>query len=100
MPTFATTWGLGDYPAMARLLMPAAEAVVAAAEVGPNDRVLDVATGTGNAAERDRLVAQGRWEAMRADLRSFVGERGVTDGDLFRLEFEYLVMTATPGPAS
>ncbi|MEU7799015.1 class I SAM-dependent methyltransferase [Micromonospora arborensis] len=264
MRTFATTWGVGDYPAMARLLTPAAEAVVAAAGVRPDDRVLDVATGTGNAAllaaqrgarttgvdleptllalarrratdagltvdwrlgdairmplpddsadvvlsvfgvmyasdhdavarelsrvcapggrvalaawtpgdflpamgqvlgdylppppagsvppsrwgdresarrlleaaglrvisavshrlhlsfpdgdaattllidtaghvvaERDRLVAQGRWEAMRANLRSFVGERGVTDGDHFRLELEYLVMTATPGP--
>ncbi|MET7669290.1 class I SAM-dependent methyltransferase [Micromonospora luteifusca] len=266
MRTFATTWGVGDYPAMARLLMPAAEAVVAAAGVRPDDRVLDVATGTGNAAvlaaqcgarttgvdlepallalagrratdagltvdwrlgdairlpladdsadvvlsvfgvmyasdhdtaarelsrvcapsgrvalaawtpgdllpamgqvlggflpppppgsvppsrwgdrksagrlleaaglhvvsadahrlhltfpdgdvatsllidtaghvvaERDRLVAQGRWEVMCAALRSFVGERGVTDGDLFRLELEYLVMTARPAPAT
>ncbi|MEV4500266.1 hypothetical protein AB0J84_31825, partial [Micromonospora arborensis] len=51
-------------------------------------------------AERDRLVAQGRWEAMRASLRSFVGERGVTDGEVFRLELGYLVLIATPGPAT
>ncbi|WP_460915759.1 class I SAM-dependent methyltransferase [Plantactinospora veratri] len=47
-------------------------------------------------AERDRLVAQCRWEALRADLRSFVGERGVTDGGHFRLELEYLLVTAAP----
>ena len=46
----ATTWGAGDYPAMARRLMPVAEAVVAAAAVREGDRVVDVATGTGNAA--------------------------------------------------
>lgn len=35
---------------MGRLLEPAASAAVDAAAVGPGDRVLDVATGTGNAA--------------------------------------------------
>ncbi len=45
-----TTWGLGDYPLMARHLKPAARAVVDCADIRPADRVLDVATGTGNAA--------------------------------------------------
>lgn len=45
-----TTWGVGDYPSMARLLVPVARAAVDAGEVGPGNRVLDVATGTGNAA--------------------------------------------------
>ncbi|MEU6206291.1 hypothetical protein ABZ814_22230 [Micromonospora musae] len=45
-------------------------------------------------AERDRLVAQRRWEALRADLRSLVDDRGVTDGGRFRLELEYLLVTA------
>jgi SAM-dependent methyltransferase len=45
-----TTWGAGDYPSMARRLMPAAEAAVAAAAIREGDRVVDVATGTGNAA--------------------------------------------------
>ncbi|MEV7989850.1 class I SAM-dependent methyltransferase [Micromonospora sp. NPDC085948] len=49
--------------------------------------------------ERDRLVAQGRWEALRADLRSFVGDRGVADGGRFRLEVEYLLTTAVPAAA-
>ncbi|MGC5287730.1 class I SAM-dependent methyltransferase [Micromonospora sp. DT231] len=265
MGAFVTTWAAGDYPAMARRLMPAAEAVVAAAAPGPDDRVVDVATGTGNAAilaarrgartvgvdleptlvdmarrratddglavdwrvgdagrlplpddsadvvlsvfgviyandheaaarelgrvcapsgrvllaawtpgsllpamgqvlggylppppagsappsrwgdatlvgqllaaadlritstvvhrlglsfadadaatsllidtaghvvaERERLVAQGRWEALRADLRSFVRDRGVADGGRFRLEAEYLLTTAVPAAA-
>lgn len=45
-----TTWGVGDYPAMARRLLPAALAAVSAAKIQPGDRVLDVAAGTGNAA--------------------------------------------------
>ncbi|MFD0974949.1 class I SAM-dependent methyltransferase [Plantactinospora endophytica] len=50
-------------------------------------------------AERDRLVAQGRWEALRADLRSFVGDRGVADDGGVRLGLEYLLLTATPSSA-
>lgn len=46
----ATTWGAGDYPLMARQLRPAALAAVDAAAVVPGDRIVDVATGTGNAA--------------------------------------------------
>lgn len=45
-----TTWGAGDYPLMARHLEPAARTVVEVAAIRPDDRVLDVATGTGNAA--------------------------------------------------
>ena len=45
-----TTWGAGDYPLMARRLVPAARAAVAEARIRPGDRVLDLATGTGNAA--------------------------------------------------
>ncbi|MFS0853669.1 class I SAM-dependent methyltransferase [Microbacterium sp. 179-I 3D4 NHS] len=44
-------WALGDYSAIAREVIPAlGRELVAAAEVGPDDRVLDVAAGTGNAA--------------------------------------------------
>jgi SAM-dependent methyltransferase len=45
-----TTWGAGEYALMADRLLPAAARVVGAAGVEPADRVLDVATGTGNAA--------------------------------------------------
>jgi len=45
-----TTWGVGEYPLMARHLQPAAVAAVEAAAVLASERVVDVATGTGNAA--------------------------------------------------
>ncbi|MEX2553940.1 MAG: class I SAM-dependent methyltransferase [Actinomycetota bacterium] len=45
-----TTWGLGDYPAMAELLLPAATVLLDALDVKPGERVLDLACGTGNAA--------------------------------------------------
>lgn len=44
-------WALGDYPAVAREIIPALGPVlVRAAGVGPGQRVLDVAAGSGNAA--------------------------------------------------
>ena len=45
-----STWALGEYPLMAEHLEPAAIAAVDRADVQARDRVLDVATGTGNAA--------------------------------------------------
>ena len=45
-----TTWGVGDYPRMALKLEPIAAAAVQSVSVGPGVRVLDIATGTGNAA--------------------------------------------------
>jgi SAM-dependent methyltransferase len=45
-----TTWGMGDYPRMALELEPVAAAAVHSVPVGPEVRVLDIATGTGNAA--------------------------------------------------
>lgn len=44
-------WASGDYPSVARELIPRlGERLVAAAGVGAGDRVLDVAAGSGNAA--------------------------------------------------
>lgn len=45
-----TTWGIGDYAAMAERLSGAAELAVERAQVTSADRVLDVACGSGNAA--------------------------------------------------
>jgi SAM-dependent methyltransferase len=45
------TWGAGDYAEVAdRLVLPLGHEIVAEVGVGPRDVVLDVATGTGNAA--------------------------------------------------
>ena len=46
-----TVWGLGDYGAVAaELVAPLGPELVAATGIGPGTRVLDIATGTGNAA--------------------------------------------------
>jgi len=41
-------WGAGDYDPFAAMLRPSSGRVVQAAEVGPDDDVLDVACGSGN----------------------------------------------------
>ena len=44
-------WASGDYPAMVEtFLLPLGPRLVAACEIGPGQKVLDVASGTGNAA--------------------------------------------------
>jgi SAM-dependent methyltransferase len=48
----AALWGLADYFGLARLLEPAADALIEETAPGPGDRVLDVAAGTGNVALR------------------------------------------------
>ena len=44
-------WALGDYPSVAAEIIPDLDArLIAACGVGPRDRALDVASGSGNAA--------------------------------------------------
>lgn len=43
-------WASADYAAVATLIVPMAERLAQAADLRPGDRVLDVATGSGNAA--------------------------------------------------
>lgn len=43
-------WTVGHYPTLARIFLPLAAELVDAVLVGPDDRVLDVACGTGNVA--------------------------------------------------
>ena len=53
MPTATTPWALGDYDRFARALVwDLGAELVAACGVGPGQRVLDVAAGTGNVALR------------------------------------------------
>jgi ubiquinone/menaquinone biosynthesis C-methylase UbiE len=46
----ATTWGVGEYALMAERLHPVAVLAADRAGIRAGDRVVDVATGTGNAA--------------------------------------------------
>jgi SAM-dependent methyltransferase len=54
-------WTVGDFPQIAERTVPAAAAIVERLGVGDGDRVLDVATGTGNgaliAAQRGAIVS-------------------------------------------
>jgi SAM-dependent methyltransferase len=45
-----TTWGAGEYALMAQALKPASTLAVDAVNISAGERVIDVATGTGNAA--------------------------------------------------
>src|SRR4051812_47845463 len=45
-----TTWGLGDYPAMAAQLAPVAHTVLEVVAPERGSHLVDAATGTGNAA--------------------------------------------------
>jgi len=58
-------WTIGDYPAIARHLLPISEATVASLDIQPGERVLDVAVGDGNAAI---LAARRRAHVTGIDL--------------------------------
>ena len=52
-------WSSGDYPVIARRLLPISLALIDAVGIGPGDQVLDVGVGNGNAAiEAARRGAQ------------------------------------------
>jgi ubiquinone/menaquinone biosynthesis C-methylase UbiE len=76
-------WGLGDYPAVAAEVIPSlGSVVVEACGVGPHDRVLDVAAGSGNAAIPAALagasvVASDLTPELFAAGRSVAARRGV-----------------------
>jgi SAM-dependent methyltransferase len=66
-------WSLGKYDELAQHLMPAAEAVAAAAGNGDGRRAIDVAAGNGNAAVA--LAARG-WRVVATDLAPRMIELG------------------------
>ena len=92
-----TTWGAGDYPLMAEQLDRAAAAAVDLADVQRGDRVIDVATGTGNAA----LLAAARGaEVLGVDfepgLLDVARRRGVDLG--LHVRWEAADLAALPVP--
>lgn len=61
-----TAWALGDYPRFAReMIWNFGPTLVAACDIGPGQRVLDVAAGTGNVAIR---AAQAGADVVACDL--------------------------------
>ncbi len=81
MQTLALDWGVGRYETIAALLLPAAEIVVAAAELKRGDRVVDIGCGTGNAA---LLAARRGAEVIGVDpasrLIDVAAERAAREG--------------------
>jgi SAM-dependent methyltransferase len=74
-------WGVGEYERTAAELEPVSEHVVSLAEIRPGERVVDLATGTGNAAlmaARARAVVKGLDAAPR--LIDIARERAAAAG--------------------
>ncbi|MCM0678364.1 class I SAM-dependent methyltransferase [Micromonospora phytophila] len=79
------TWASGDYGAVAALIHPISEATVQAADLSAGSRVLDVATGTGNAAI---AAARCLCEVTAVDYVTDLMDRGRA-----RAEAEHLTVT-------
>jgi SAM-dependent methyltransferase len=78
---------IGDYSFWSRFFEPASEALVEAAGIGPQDRVLDVAAGNGNTA----LAAARRGAVVTAvDITPAQIERGRRRAEAEGLEVEWL----------
>ncbi|WP_372969300.1 methyltransferase domain-containing protein [Microbacterium sp.] len=72
-------WALGDYAAVAREVIPElGRVIVAESGVGPGDRVLDVAAGTGNASIE---AARAGASVIASDLTPELLEIGRTDAE-------------------
>ncbi len=90
-------WTVGDFPDIAKRTVPAAEAIAERLGIGAGERVLDVATGTGNgalvAAERG-AVASGldltpKLLAVAAERAAAAGfEIDLVEGDAEALPYE------------
>jgi SAM-dependent methyltransferase len=90
------TWSEGDFGMVAGIVMMVAEDLVEALEVLPDEKVLDVACGSGNGA-----LAAGRraWgNTVGADFVPALLERGRERAAAERLEIEFVEADATDLP--
>jgi SAM-dependent methyltransferase len=85
------TWASGDYSRVATLIVPVAERIVDLADLRAGARVLDVATGSGNAA---LAAARSGGEVIGIDYVETLLERGRA-----RAEAEHLVIELVLGDA-
>lgn len=89
-------WASGDYPSMVEtFLLPLGPRLVDACEIGPGDRVLDVAAGTGNAAiEAAKTGAQ----VIASDLTPELFEAGRARAEAAGVELEWIEADAEALP--
>ena len=82
------TWAKGDFAEVAHLVVPAAETLASALQILPDERVLDVACGSGNGA-----LAAGRrnfGNAVGADFVPALLERARERAAAERLDIEFV----------
>lgn len=81
-------WASGDYPSMVEtFLTPLGPRLVAACEIGPGQRVLDVAAGTGNAAIP---AAQAGAQVVASDLTPELFDAGRARAEAEGVELEWV----------
>lgn len=90
------TWSEGDFAMVAGLVMMVAEELVEALEIVPDERVLDVACGSGNGALAASRRAWGN--TVGADFVPALLERGRERASAERLEVEFVEADATDLP--
>lgn len=89
-------WASGDYPSMVEtFLLPLGPRLVDACEIGPGDRVLDVAAGTGNAAIE---VAKRGADVVASDLTPELFEAGRARAEAAGVELEWVEADAEALP--
>jgi len=90
------TWSEGDFSMVANLVVNTAEALVEALEIVPDERVLDVACGSGNGA---LAAARRAWgNTVGADFVPELLERGRERAAAERLEIEFIEADAQELP--
>ena len=90
------TWSEGDFAMIASLVVNAAEALTEALEIVPDERVLDVACGSGNGAIAAARRAWGN--TVGADFVPALLERGRERAAAERLEVEFVEADAQDLP--
>jgi SAM-dependent methyltransferase len=89
-------WGSGDYPAMVEtFLLPLGPRLVDACNIGPNQRVLDVAAGTGNASLH---AAERGAQVVASDLTPSLLEAGRKRAEAQGLQLEWVEADAEDLP--
>jgi SAM-dependent methyltransferase len=90
------TWSEGDFAMVAGMVMMVSEELVEALDIIPDERVLDVACGSGNAA---LAAARRAWgNTVGADFVPALLERGRERAAAERLEVEFVEADATDLP--
>lgn len=84
-------WASGDYPHLGRILWELGDVLVAALDIKPGQRVLDVAAGTGNAATR---AAQAGAEVVASDLTPELLDAGRAEAEAEDITLQWQVADA------